>query len=172
MSLDRALLVLATLAFAGLVYLGMLHGWRARQRRQGDLPAPPAPPADPGALVAGAVPGLYVGTTTAQDWLDRIAVHGLGVRSAGWLSLSASGVHVEREGADELYLPWGAVDDVELGDALAGKVVGRGGLLILTWRLGGQQLLTGFRADDQSQHARLAAAVRAHLPTVPGQEPR
>ena len=164
MSTDRLLLTLATLAFAVGVYLLMWKGWRGRQRRQADLPPPPAPPAVRAQVVVGAVPGLFVGTTSAGDWLDRVAVHGLAHRAAGWLSLTTDGVHVEREGAGELYLPWDVIETAEVGDALAGKMIGKGGLLLLTWRLGGHAVTSGFRADDHSQHARLVDAVRAHLP--------
>ena len=164
MSTDRVLLTLGTLLFAGAFYLLMLKGWRSRQRRQGDLPAPPAAPADPGQVVVGAVPGLFVGTTTEHDWLDRIAVHDLSHRAAGWLTVRSTGVVVEREGLADLHLPYDVVLDAGTADALAGKVVGRDGLLVLTWQLGARTLRTGFRADDHSAHRRLADAVRAHLP--------
>ena len=164
MTTDRVLLTLATLAFAGLVFLLMLKGWRSRQRRQSDLPPPPTAPADPGSVVVGAVPGLFVGTTTEHDWLDRIAVHDLSHRAAGWLTVRSTGVVVEREGLSDLHLPYDVVLDAGTTDALAGKVVGRDGLLVLTWRLGPRTLRTGFRADDHGAHRRLADAVRAHLP--------
>ena len=34
-----------------------------------------------------AAEGQYVATTTAGDWLDRIAVHGLGIRTNAELSV-------------------------------------------------------------------------------------
>ena len=69
-----------------------------------------------------------------------------------------------REGLSDLHLPYDVVLDAGTADALAGKVVGRDGLLVLTWRLGPRTLRTGFRADDHSAHRRLADAVRTHLP--------
>jgi hypothetical protein len=159
----RALLVLlGLLALLGL-YLLMLRGWRNRQHRQAFLPAPPLASGDATTLV-GANPGLFVGTTFAGRWLDRVAVHGLSDRAAGWLSISTDGVHIDREGAPELFLPFTAIDDASVGDSLAGKVVGPDGLLLLTWRLGESLLTSGFRATDHIQHQRLADAVRAHLP--------
>ena len=161
---ERVLLTVGTLVFAGLVYLLMLKGWRSRQRRQQDLPAPPPVPADPGPVVIGAVPGLFVGTTSEHDWLDRIAVHTLSDRSAGWLSVRGRGVLLEREGVADLFLPYDQLLDAAPGDALAGKVVGRDGMLLLTWRLGARRVISGFRADDHAAHRRLAAAVVAHIP--------
>ena len=158
----RALYTLLTLASCGVLYLLMLKGWRSRQRRQGDLPPPPTASGRADALLP-AVPGLFVGTTSAGDWLDRIAVHDLGHRASGWLTVAADGVHVEREGLPELYLPYDAVDQATTGDALAGKVVGRDGMLLLDWRLGGRLLTSGFRADDHGEHRRLADVIRQHL---------
>jgi hypothetical protein len=161
---ERLLLTLATLAFLVGLSLLMLWGWRARARRQSDLPAPPQPPSAPGPVVVPAVPGLFVGTTFADDWLDRVAVHGLAHRAAGWVTVTADGVRFDREGEDVLYLPFDAVAAVEVGDALAGKVIGRGGMLLLDWRLGHRTLTSGFRADDHREHRRLADAVGSHLP--------
>jgi hypothetical protein len=160
---DRILLTLGTLVFAGVFYALMLKGWRGRQRRQGDLPPPQPAPDRPWHVVVGATPGLFVGTASASDWLDRIAVHSLADRSAGWLTVLDTGVVIEREGLPDLYLPYDALVDAELGEALAGKVVGKGGLLLLTWRLGTRTVRSGFRADDHSQHRRIADAVRTHL---------
>lgn len=164
MTAERLLLTLATVAFGVGVSLLMLRGWRARARRQGDLPPPPPVPAEPGDVVVAAVPGLFVGTTAAGDWLDRVVVHGLSHRAPGWVTVTTAGVRVEREGAPDLWLPLASVRAAEAGDALAGKVVGKGGLLLIEWQLGGRALTTAFRADDHAEHRRLAAAVTSLLP--------
>jgi hypothetical protein len=160
----RAALTLATLLAVVLLCLLMRKGWRGRQRRQGDLPPPPPAPAQRGEVLVGATSGLFVGTTSAGDWLDRIAVHGLGHRAAGWLVVATDGVHVEREGQADLYLPYRDVEAASTGDALAGKVVGKDGLLLVDWRLGGRLLTSGFRADDHAVHRRLADAITSQLP--------
>ena len=163
MSPDRVLLTVGTLLLVVLLYALMAKGWRGRKRRQGDLPPPPAAPEVPGQVLVGAVPGLFVGTTFSDDWLDRVAVHELAHRSAGWLEVTSDGVIVEREGLNELYLPYASLDGAELGDALAGKVIGRDGLLLLHWRLGGRLLTSGFRADDHGRHTALVEAIGAQL---------
>ena len=167
MSAERVLLTLATLAFAAGIALLMLRGWRSRQRRQADLPAPPAPPAVPALVVHPATPGVFIGTTSAADWLDRIAVHGLSDRSNAELTVATDGVHISRDALPELYVPFTAVEQVGLGDALAGKVMGRDGLVLLTWRLGERSVVSGFRADDHAQHARLVDVVSAQLASAP-----
>ena len=159
----RALLVLGGLLALVGAYLLMLRGWRSRQRRQAFLPAPPVP-SGAGTTVVGAVPGLFVGTTFAGRWLDRVAVHGLSDRSLAELTVATDGVHVDREGASPVFVPFEAVERAEPGDALAGKVMGPGGLLLLTWRLGDSTVTSGFRATDHGEHARLADLINARRP--------
>lgn len=163
MTPERVLLTLATLAFAVGVTLLMLRGWRSRQRRQAYLPPPPRPPAVMGELLVGPVPGLFIGTTFADDWLDRVAVHGLAHRAAGAVSIGSDGVRFDRAGCAPLYLQFDAVLAAELGEALAGKVIGRGGMLLVDWRLGDRVLTSGFRADDHDEHRRLRDAITARL---------
>lgn len=160
----RAVYTLLMLAAVAGLYALMLKGWRSRQRRQGDLPPPPVATAPLEPLLP-AVPGLFIGTTTADDWLDRIAVHDLGQRAAGWLTVATDGVHVERDGLPELYLPYSAVAQATAGDALAGKVVGRDGMLLVDWHLGERLLTSGFRADDHAEHERLVQTIQQHLRT-------
>jgi hypothetical protein len=113
--------------------------------------------------IVGAIPGVFVGTTFAGRWLDRVVAHGLSDRATAWLSVSTDGVHIDRDGAAEIFLPYEAIDAADLGDALAGKVMGAGGLLVLTWRLGDSVLTSAFRADHHGQHRRLADAICARL---------
>jgi hypothetical protein len=161
---ERLALTLATLALGVGLSLLMLRGWRSRAGSQADLPVPPTPPAALGDVVGAAVPGLFVGTTAAGDWLDRVVVHGLSSRAPGWLAVTTAGVRIEREGAPDLWLPVASLRGATAGDALAGKVVGKGGLLLLDWELGGRLLTTAFRADDHAEHRRLADAVTSLLP--------
>jgi hypothetical protein len=160
--MDRVLLTLATFAFAGGVYLLMLKGWRARQRRQADVPVPPVSTGG-GETLVPAVPGLYVGTTSATDWLDRIAVHHLADRARADLVVATDGVHVERDGLPELYVPLADLEAVTVEESLAGKVVS-GGMLVLTWRLGARRVASAFRADDRAAHVALRDALSALLP--------
>ena len=160
---ERVELVAAFAVFIALAYALMWRGWRSRQRRQRFLPAPTA--ATPGAaVVVEAVPGLLVGTTFAGRWMDRVNVHGLSHRSIADLTVATDGVHLVPETGTELFVPFADVASAEPGSMLAGKVMGEGGLLLLTWRLGGTALTTGFRATVHAEHQRLADAITAHLP--------
>lgn len=159
MTAQRVLLTLAVVGFGAGASLLMLRGWRSRQRRQADLPPPATAPTTDGAVVGGPVPGLFVGTTFHGDWLDRVAVHGLSSRAPGWLTVRSDGVLLDRDGCADLWLPRAALHGARVGDALAGKVVGSGGLLLVDWELGGRAVTSAFRADDAGDHSRLAAAV-------------
>ena len=161
--MDRLLLTLGTLALAFLAYAGMLKGWRSRERRQSDLPVP-AVATGTAALLAGPVPGLFVGTTGADSWLDRVAVHHLSDRAAAEASVATDGVHVARAGLPELFVPWSDLERADVETALGGKVVSTG-MLVITWRLGDRRLRTAFRADDGDAHALLLNAISTTVET-------
>ena len=151
------LLVLAFLVLLGLTWLG----WRGRAKRQSALPPlPPAPPV-PGTDLLEPLTGLYVGTTISTEWQNRIVVHTLGQRADAELRLSEAGVVIERQGAGAIHIPAEALVDARLEPALAGKVVGRGGLLVLRWQHGEVLLDTGLRADDKSRYPDWVRAIAA-----------
>ncbi|HEY1154885.1 MAG TPA: hypothetical protein VGE95_01110, partial [Arthrobacter sp.] len=119
-------------------------GWRNRLKRQSDVEPLPQVPAAPGVPTAAA-DGQYVTTTTAGDWLDRIAVHGLGIRTNSTLEVYPHGVLYERSGAPALYIPAAALTGVRQDSGMAGKFVEKDGLLVLAWMHGAHELDTGFR---------------------------
>ncbi|GAA5166698.1 transporter [Amycolatopsis dongchuanensis] len=130
----------------------MRVGWRRRARSQSVLVPPfPQVPADPGEPLLEA-PGLYVSTTTAGNWQDRIVTRGMGLRGRAVLRRYPGGIEVDRAGAPGFWIPDEAVTGVRRGSAIAGKVMGSDSLLIVTWRLGEVELDTGFRGDDHGTY--------------------
>ncbi len=162
----RLLLTLLTLAVIGLGVWGMARGWRQRQARQGDIPAPGPAPAD--LPSEGYVTGQYVATTRAGDLLDRIAVHGLGNRGRAALLATDAGVHLVRTGEDPIWIPRASLREVRLGSGQAQKAYEAGGLVLIGWTLGATDVETGFRADDPDQHIATARAIAALAPTAGG----
>ena len=148
----RLVLVGVMVALIGLVLLAMRRGWRARGARQVDIPAPASEGLD--GITFGPVPGVFVGSSTAGDWLDRIVVHDLGVRSRADLLAGPAGVLLSREGARDVFVPRSALRSVRSDRGVAGKAYERGGVLIVTWELDGRLVDTGFRADvaDEQRH--------------------
>ncbi|MBB3752905.1 hypothetical protein FHT44_005417 [Mycolicibacterium sp. BK634] len=145
-------------AFLIVVVIGfligrMLRGWRHRADRQlallGELPAIPD-------LLSSAIiaptRGLYVGSTLAGAWLERIAAGDLGFRTKAVLTRYPEGILLERSGATPIWMPQESITDVRTERALAGKVAG---ILAIRWRLpSGTEIDTGFRGDDRSDYAR------------------
>lgn len=161
----RVVLTVVVLALIGLAVWGMARGWRARAARQSDVPPPTVTPEWFSADTLPPVPGVYLASTRAGDWLDRVVVHGLGVRSRARLSVGTAGLVLERDGAADVYVPAADLRGVRLDRGIAGAVYERGGLVVLTWDLGPTTLDTGFRADRTDDHVAVVAAVRALVDT-------
>lgn len=163
----RSLLVLLVLAaIVGLLLL-MRLGWKRRGHRQSGIPAPEAIPADIGQPLGGGdrdgVEGLYLGTVTAGDWLDRIVVHGLGVRSRARVRLGGRGVAIERSGAPDVWIPLGDITSVRADRGIAGRAYERDGVVIVTWSLGGRLVDTGFRAERAEAQAEVLSVLGAAI---------
>lgn len=142
--MDKVLPGLAMLAVAVVIFALIGMGWRNRLRRQSDIEQLPAVPPELGAPLVAA-DGQYVASTTAGDWLDRIAVHGLGIRTNARLTVHAEGVLMDRSGAPALFIPTASLSGVRQDSGMAGKFVEKDGLLVLSWTLGAHELDTGFR---------------------------
>lgn len=162
----RLLLSLAALVVFALLVWGGSRGWRHRAERQEAVTGafPPAP-ADPGPVLHGPTTGLYVGSTIAGDWQDRVTVGDIGHRAAGALTLHQHGLLVQRDGASSIWLPLSAVQGIRTDQKLAGKVTLKGGLLVLRWAVGGAVVDTGFRGDGIDDYPGWLTAVQARLTT-------
>jgi hypothetical protein len=158
----RILLTLLILAVLSGVYWLMWRGWKNRAARQADLPVPPSA-APEGSRFGDAVDGVYASTTTHGEWLDRIAVHGLGVRSNAQVRVGDAGVLFEREAAPDVFVPAQDVAGVQVAPGIAGKVTGGEGLVLVTWRLGDRVVDTGFHPRAKADRARLIDEVDALL---------
>jgi hypothetical protein len=155
----RILLVLIVVGVIALVLLGMRRGWLRRARSQEDLPAPPMPDRVPEG--AEAIPGVFLGSTSHGDWLDRIVVHDLGVRSRVSAQVLPEGVALWREGARDLLIPTASLRGAAMARGIAGKAYERDGVLVITWDLGGRLIDTGLRADVAEDQRTLLESVLA-----------
>lgn len=156
-----ALLVVLLLAMAGAA----ARGWRSRAARQAQLPPPGRPPEGLGEAVL-TVSGSYVGTTVADQFLNRIVAHGLGVPARARLAAHPEGLVLSRDGADPVFLPTVDVLGVGLSAGMTGKVPGRQELVLIRWRAGQSTLDTGFRParrEDRQRLSELAEQLQAIL---------
>ncbi len=158
----QAVAVVLLVALVLAVWMAMRAGWRGRAERQAtqlDLPPLPPTPAEPGAPLTADVDGVYVSTTLAGQWLERVTAHGLGTRSAATMAVTAAGVSWLREGAPDVFAGTDALVGARRADGIAGKVMPPGGIVVVTWRLGGTELDTGFRPGSAADGDRLVTAV-------------
>lgn len=151
--------------FVALVYWLMREGWKWRGTLQGDLPELPTAPSEPSEakLTVLSMSGRYHGSTTAGQWLDRIVAHGLGTRSRVELTLTDEGLDVVRPGANDFFVPAGALREAVLGKGIAGKVLTEGGLLLVTWEHGGTLIDSGFRSDHAAEHTEWVEAINSMI---------
>lgn len=164
--MDKILPGLAMLAVIAVVFVLLAIGWRNRLKRQSDVEQLPPVPAAPGEPITAAE-GQYVATTTGGDWLDRIAVHGLGIRTNATLSVYTHGVLFDRSGAPALYIPAATLGGVRQDNGMAGKFVEKDGLLVLTWLHGSHELDTGFRTRRAADKDTLYAALQELISSAP-----
>lgn len=137
-------------AIAVLIQLIMV-GWRRRAERQEDLIGQlPCVPDEVGAA-GQTLHGVYVGSTLAPEWNERITAGDLGYRSKAALTRYPEGLLLERVRAHPIWMPRESITAVRTERGLAGKVSVRNGILAIRWRLpSGVELDTGFRANNRS----------------------
>ena len=158
--MERTLL---TLLFVGLVLITfalMRRGWQRSAFRARAVIAPAALLDAP--LVAGPWNGRFLGTTRAQRWLERVNAHTLGDRSTVQITVTAAGINVEREGALSFGIPTADVVGVRADSGIAGRAYETAGIIVVTFRLGQDELEFGVRFPSTSDHI---AALAAMAPT-------
>ena len=156
-TLVTMLVIAAVLAvLIALAIRQMMRGWLRRAQRQAQLigTLPPLPHTVGPALIP-ATKGLYVGSTLAPSWLDRIAVGDLGYRAKAVLTRYPEGIMLQRTGAGPIWIPDDAIAAIRTEKCIAGKAMTHEGILAIRWRLpSGAEIDTGFRADDRRDYAR------------------
>jgi hypothetical protein len=159
---SRGPAVAVVLVLVLLAWAGMWWGWRGRTRRQEGLSAPhELPDALADRAAAEGIEATYVSTTSAPDWLDRITVHGLGVRSEARVLATEDGIAVVRTGAPDLLVPAGDLRDVRRESVRAGKAVTGQGLLVWDWDLGDALVSTAVAPRRDADRDALQTRIRA-----------
>ncbi|MEV6276506.1 transporter [Nocardia sp. NPDC051832] len=150
--MERTLWVAGLLALFVVALWLMYRSWQNRAARQAErVGALPEVPADLGAQVLEPTTGLYLGSTFAPSWQDRIAVGDLGFRATAELTRFERGILLERDGATVLWIPQESITAVRTERGHAGKVMTEDGVLVIRWTLPtGTEIDTGFRGDDKT----------------------
>ncbi len=158
----RLLLTAATVAVIVLALLALRRGWRRRAHRQ-QWPALPPVPAP--ASATRSITGKYIGTVSRGDWLDRIVAGGAMARAD--VSTTAEGLLLDREGEEPLFVPAADLVDVGTAPGMLQKVFGRHGVLTVTWRWGGADVVSGIWFADPADQATVADWVRGLMDMEP-----
>jgi hypothetical protein len=145
--------LLVVLLFA--VIRAMMRGWLRRARRQADVIGRlPALPDAVGPAIVAATQGLYVGSTLAPSWLDRVVVGDLGFRAKAVLTRYPEGIMLQRNGASPIWIPDESITAIRTERGIAGKALTHDGILAIRWRLpSGTEIDTGFRGNDRRKYA-------------------
>jgi hypothetical protein len=163
----RIALTLLTLAFFGLIVFTMRRTWRRWAAEQENLLPLPVAPRLGGEPLVEVTTGLFIGTTREGDWQARIVAGGLSNRARTTVRLTEEGLLLDRHGDDDLFIPRESFRDARIHNAHAGKVIGPGGLLVVTWQHGEVLLETSFRADDHALHLTYLPILRSMVPADP-----
>jgi hypothetical protein len=147
-SLIMAVLLVLLIAF---IIRQMMRGWLHRAQRQAEqIGALPPLPDTVGPAIIPATKGLYVGSTIAPSWQDRIAVGDLGFRCKATLTRYPEGIMLQRSGAGPIWIPEHSITAIRTERGIAGKALTHEGILAIRWRLpSGTEIDTGFRGDDR-----------------------
>jgi hypothetical protein len=159
----RELSAAIVFAILGLALALMLVGWLRRRRSQRGIAGFADVPDDLGAVLDEAEV-LYLATTRPGAPYDRIAVHGLGFRSRGAMTVAERGILLDLAGSPRRFLPAADLRGVGRATWTIDRVVETDGLLLVGWRLGDEQLDSYFRADAP---AALVAAISRIVPVDP-----
>jgi hypothetical protein len=171
------------LAVGLLALWGMRRGWLRRGETSiawvPDLPAVPADgdgPRDLGAARSEAFAATYVSSTRSGDYLERVVAHDLGVRSAAAVQVFDAGIRITRIGARDVFVPAASLRAVGTTNGIAGKFVGRDGIVVLTWLTAPADergLDTGLHLRHAADRPRLLAAAATLIvePAAPATHP-
>ena len=120
----------------------------------------PSLPDTVGPVIIPAIKGLYVGSTLAPDWNDRVAAGDLGFRAKAVLSRYPEGIMLQRTGAGPIWIPDDAIVEIRTAKNLGqgdrgGEGASHDGILAIRWRLSsGVEIDTGFRANDRRDYTK------------------
>lgn len=161
--------VLVVAGLLGMFYLLVVGGRKKAAAQEQLIGEMPVAPADPGEPVRGPDTGLYVGSTLAPSWRERVNVGDVSDRATATIAEYAEGVLIARQGASAIWIPRDAISKVRTERGLAGKVMTADGLLVIRWVLpSGTEIDSGIRADDKTIYSGWVSAFAGQHDTGQG----
>lgn len=159
--MERTLLTLAVVATIALSFLGMWIGWRRKQNRE-VAPIQTALPTGSKELTEPVL-ARFAGSTTSGNWLDRVTNYGLGTPRGITFQIFETGIFIQDEHQPETFKLWIPKSDIQSSitkRGIAGDVVEKNGMIIVTWKLGDLLLDTGVRVSRHADHELIVNELR------------
>jgi hypothetical protein len=149
--MEKYVMAVLTVIACVLFALLAIRAWKKREERQSSLfQAPMENLPIKGELLAAA-DSFYVATTFSNNFLERVAAHGLGARGFSTLQVFSEGLLVKRVGEIDLAISKKDLVSVMFSQVAIDKAVEKHGLLVVGWRSGGAELSTHVRIKDLSE---------------------
>ena len=158
---QRLAFTVGVLAVIALSVWGMYHSWKRRAAVELPVASRPADFA-----VDLEVPGRYLGTSPAADWMQRVVANGMGAPGNATAAIGRRGVLMSRVGESDLFIDADQVTDVVIGRGVAGQVAEKDGVVLWNWHAGQTALQSGFRPDAAEDVVRLVKASRQLLEEI------
>ena len=155
----RTVLTLIVIAIILLSVYGMFRGWR-KKNRAGLAPIQTAAPHGANAI-SPKVAARFAGTTTSGNWLDRITNYELGTPRGIDFQVFDQGMFFTDSQEFNLWINKDQITQVRTGRGIAGDVVEKDGMLIITWQLGETHLDTGVRVSRHADHELIVMALNS-----------
>ena len=155
---ERTWLTLLMIAIIGLSFLGMRKGWQNRGKRE----LPPIETSAPSQLteLSPNVEARFAGTTISGKWLDRVTNYGLGTPRGVKLQIFTEGIYISDLDQFNFWICADRILKIATKRGIAGDVVEKDGMLIITWNHGDLTLDTGVRVSRHSDHELIVNAVK------------
>ncbi|WP_104090387.1 hypothetical protein [Cryobacterium sp. N19] len=164
--MDRSIpAIITALVLLGVLVL-MWRSWRKRSRRDAGLSAGYPMPGSAAVELARAE-AYYVATTPRDAPLERLAIRGLGFRARAALTVSKTGVVLDLDGNQPVFVSAAAIDAIGAAQVAIDRAVETDGLVRLSWRLNSaastddrRAVDSFFRIIDPNDRARLVDSIR------------
>jgi len=153
----RTFLTLIMFAIIGLSIWGMRIGWRNRARREVAQPVTELPTGLK--QVSQAVAARFAGTTISGNWLDRITNFDLGTPRGIDLQIFEEGIYLSDQTKFKLWLAKNSITNITTSRGIAGDVVEKDGMLVITWQLGELLVDSGIRVSRHADHELIIKAL-------------
>jgi len=160
--MEKYVMAALTITVCILFALLAFRAWKRRESRQSSLfEAPMEYLPTSGELLAEA-DSFYVATTFSDNFLERVAGHGLGARGFSVIQVFSEGLLIKRVGERDLAISRADLVSVTFSQVAIDKAVEKDGLLVVSWLTGGVALSTHLRVKDLSDREQVFSTL-THL---------